>query len=257
MWASITLPPLHLNIFDDDQFKVFIKNIKQLYDETDYCITLLVGCGFIEPSMFVRDFPNFMMDIYLDRKGVEKLLDQYLEGHMKFLDRVLKGVEKYIDVLIFSDDLGSNEGPFMSEDKFKTIFKPKYKKMYDFVHDNSNCKTFLHTCGSILEMIPHLIDAGLDILNPVQTNAKGMDPHKLKREFGKDIVFWGGGVDTRNVLPSKNPKEVKEDVKRRIDIFAKDGGFVFAPIHNVQADAPPENIVAMLEAAYEFGFFNK
>ena len=252
LWA-IPSPPWHLNIFNDDDYKLFINNIKKLYDETDYAIILTVGCNLFEAGNFLRGMENFLCDIYLDKSGTERLLDKLVEGYMKFLDRVLKGVGEYIDLLKFGDDLGAQSGPFMSPDIFKEIFKPRYKKMWDFVHNNSNCKVFLHSCGSVYELLIHLIDAGLDVLNPVQTTAVNMEPEKLKKEFGKYITFWGGGCNTRDVLPSRSPKEVKEDVKRRIDIFSKGGGFVFNQIHNVLADIPQENVIAMFEAAHEYG----
>ena len=252
LWA-IPPPPWHLNIFNDDDYKLFINNIKKLYDETDYAIMLAVGCNLFETGNFLRGMENFLCDIYLDKSGTERLLDKLVEGYMKFLDRVLKGVGEYIDLLQFGDDLGSQSGPFMSPDVFKEIFKPRYKKMWDFVHNNSNCKVFLHSCGSVYELLPYLIDAGLDVLNPVQTTTANMEPEKLKKEFGKYITFWGGGCNTRDVLPDKTPAEVKEDVKRRIEIFGKGGGFVFNQIHNILANIKPENVIAMLEAAYEYG----
>jgi len=156
------------------------------------------------------------------------------------LDRVLKGVGEYVNILQFGDDLGSQDRPFMSPVVFKEIFKPRYKKMWDFVRDNSNCKIFLHSCGSIYELIPDLIDAGLEILNPVQTTAANMEAGRLKKEFGKDIIFWGGGCDTQYILSTATAKEVREDIKRRIDIFAKNGGFVFNQTHNILANVPPE-----------------
>lgn len=252
LWA-IPPPPWHLNIFNDDDYKLFINNIKKLYDETDYAIMLAVGCNLFETGNFLRGMENFLCDIYLDKSGTERLLDKLVEGYMKFLDRVLKGVGEYIDLLQFGDDLGSQSGLFMSPDVFKEIFKPRYKKMWDFVHNNSNCKVFLHSCGSVYELLPYLIDAGLDVLNPVQTTTANMEPEKLKKEFGKYITFWGGGCNTRDVLTDKTPAEVKEDVKRRIEIFGKGGGFVFNQIHNILANIKPENVIAMLEAAYEYG----
>ena len=252
LWA-IPPPPWHLNIFNDDDYKLFINNIKKLHDETDYAIMLSVGCNLFETGNFLRGMENFICDIYLDKSGTERLLDKLVEGYIKFLDRVTKGVGEYVDLLQFGDDLGLQSGPFMSPDVFKEIFKPKYKKMWNFVHNNSNCKVFLHSCGSVYELLPHLIDAGLDVLNPVQTTTANMEPEKIKKEFGKYITFWGGGCNTRDILSNKTPKEVKEDVKRRIEIFSKDGGFVFNQIHNVLANVPPENVIAMLEAAYEYG----
>lgn len=255
MW-SIPDPEWSLNIFDDEQYEIFIRNIKELYENTDYAILLMVGCNLFEKGTFLRGFENFLCDIYVDRKGVERLHNKLMEKYLKLLDRVIKGVGEYVDILVFGgDDLGSNRAGWMSPDIFKDLFKPKYKKMWDFVHDNSDCKVFLHSCGSIYEYIPHLIDVGVDILNPVQTSARNMEPEKLKKEFGKDLTFWGGGCDTGDILPNKTPKEIKEHVKKRIDIFSKNGGFIFNQIHNILADVPPENVIAMLEAAYEFGFY--
>ena len=252
LWA-IPSPPWYLNIFNDNDYKLFINNIKKLHDETDYAIMLSVGCNLFETGNFLRGMENFLSDIYLDKNGTKRLIDKLVEGNMKFLDRVLKGVGEYVDLLQFGDDLGLQNGPFMSPDVFKEIFKPRYKKMWDFVHNNTDCKIFLHSCGSVYELLPHLIDAGVDVLNPVQTTTVNMEPERLKKEFGKYITFWGGGCNTQDVLPNKTPTEVKEDVKRRIEIFSKGGGFVFNQIHNILADVKPENVIAMLEAAYEYG----
>ncbi len=253
MWA-VPAPEWSLDIFDETQYKVFIKNIKELHENTDYAILLKVGGSLFEKGTYLRNFENFLVDIYIDKKGVERLHAKLMERYMKLLDRVIKGVGKYVDALVFGgDDLGSNDAGFMSPAIFKELFKPKYKKMWDFVHDNSDCKVFLHSCGSIYEYIPHLIDAGVDILNPVQTTTANMEPERLKKEFGKYVTFWGGGCNNREVLVFGSPKEVKEDVKRKIAIFGKGGGFVFNQIHNILADVPAENVIAMLEAAYEFG----
>ncbi len=252
MWATPS-PPWHLDIFDDKQYKLFINNIKEFYEVTDYSIMLAVGCNLFETGTFLRGMENFLCDIYIDKKGAKRLLDFLVERYLRLLDRVLKGVGEYVDILQFGDDLGSQTGPFMSPDVFREVFKPRYKKMWDFIHNNSGCKVFLHSCGSNYELIPDLIDAGLDILNPVQTTAKNMEPERLKKEFGKEITFWGGGCNTQYILSTGSPKEVREDVKKRIDIFAKNGGFVFNQIHNILANVPPENVIAMIEAAYKYG----
>jgi uroporphyrinogen decarboxylase len=257
MW-SIPDPEWSLDIFDDEHYKLFIKNIKDLYDNTDYAVLLIVGCGLFEKGTYLRNFENFLVDIYIDKKGVERLHARLMERYMRLLDRVIKGVGDYVDILVFGgDDLGGNDGGWMSPDIFRELFKPKYKKMWDFIHSNSDCKVFLHSCGSIYEYIPDLIDAGVDILNPVQTTAANMEPEKLKKEFGKDVTFWGGGCNTRDVLVFGSPEKVKEDVKRRISIFGEGGGYVFNQIHNILADVPPENVIAMLQAAHEYGIYNK
>jgi uroporphyrinogen decarboxylase len=251
MWA-IPSPPLHLDIFDNNEYKIFIENIKKLYETTDYSVVLDIGGNLLDIGCFTRGTENFFCDILLDKKGTERLLSKLTENYIEFIDRVLKGAGNYIDIIMFSEDLGSQNGPFLPYDVFKKMFKSKYKKMYDYVHQNSNCKTFLHSCGSVYNYIPDLIEIGLDILNPVQTTAANMEPERLKKEFGRDITFWGGGCNYRDILPFKNPEKVKEDVKRRVEILSKNGGFVFNSIHNILPEVPPENIIAMYEAINEY-----
>ncbi len=252
MWA-IPSPPWHLDVFKDEDFKIFKNKIKELRENTEYAIMISFGGNLFETGAFLRGMANFMMDIYTDKIRTKKLVDVLVERNLRKLKRILEAVGKYVDIIMFGDDLGGQDGPFMSAEVYKDVFKPRHKKMWDFVHDNSNCKVFLHSCGSIYELLPDMIDAGLDIINPVQTSARNMEPLKLKKEFGKDLVFWGGGCDTRDVLPKKSPKEISEHVKRRIDIFSKGGGFVFNQVHNILADVPPENVIAMLDSAYSFG----
>ena len=255
MWR-IPSPPWHLDVFDNKQFKSFLRGIEELYQRTERSIIISVGGSLFEYGTYLRGFENFLCDIYTDKTGTARLLDLLVENKLKLLDRVLKPVSKFTDVLLFGgEDLGSQDRPFMSPEIFREIFKPRHKKIWDFVHNNSDCKVMLHSCGSIYELLPELIDIGLDILNPVQTTAKNMDANRLKKEFGKDLVFWGGGCNTRDILARGTRKDVREDVKRNIDILGKDGGFVFTQIHNILADVPPENIVTMLDTAYEYGSY--
>ncbi|MBD3305245.1 methyltransferase [candidate division KSB3 bacterium] len=254
MWA-IPCPPFHLDMTQEADYALFIEKIRHLHETTDYAIMLSIGHSLFEVGSFLRKIDNFLVDIYTDRQSANRLLDKLVDKYMLILERILNGVKEYVDIIQFGDDLGIQRGPWMDPDVIKEVFIPRYKKMWDYVHAQSDCKIFFHSCGSVYKVIPLLIDAGLDILNPVQTNTADMEPERLKQEFGKDLTFWGGGCDTHHILPHGTPEEVREDVKRRIDIFAKGGGFVFNQIHNVLADVPPENIIAMYDAAYEYGWY--
>lgn len=223
-----------------------------LRQTTDRALMIVCGCNLFEWGTFLRMMDNFLMDIYSEPEAVEELLDALMEVHMATLEKVCTAVGDVVDILRFGDDLGMDSGPFMSPEKYRDIFKPRHRMLCEYVHAHSGMKTFLHSCGSIYRLIPDLIDAGYDILNPVQTNSAGMDALRLKREFGADVTFWGGGADTRSVLNRGSVAEVKDDVKRRLEIFAPGGGYVFNTIHNIMPDVPPQNIVAMFEAIEEF-----
>jgi uroporphyrinogen decarboxylase len=213
---------------------------------------LVIGCNLFEWGTFLRRIDNFLMDLIAEPAQVERLLDCLLEIHLKTLDAACKAVGDVVDVIRFGDDLGMDTGPFMSPGTYESLFKPRHMQLCDYVHKHSSMKTFLHSCGSIHSLLPHLIEAGFDVINPVQTSCYHMEPGRLKRDFGRDITFWGGGADTRRVLNHGTVQQVKDDVKRRLDILAPGGGFVFNPIHNILPDVPPQNIVAMFEAVEEF-----
>ena len=159
-----------------------------------------------------------------------------------------------IDVIQMADDMAGQQGMLISPASYRKYLKPLHKEMFDFIKERSSAKIFFHSCGSILPVIPDLIEVGVDIINPVQVSAAGMDSAELKREFGNDLVFWGGGVDTQNAFDDRHtPQEVREDVKRRIQDLMPGGGFVFNTVHNIQANVPPENIMAMWETLQEYG----
>jgi uroporphyrinogen decarboxylase len=175
-----------------------------------------------------------------------------MEIHLDTLDKVCSAVGDVADILRFGDDLGMDSGPFMSPQVYRKLFKPRHTILCDYVKTHSQMHTFLHSCGSIYRLLPDLIEAGYDIINPVQINTKDMEPERLKREFGQDITVWGGGADTRHVLNRATPAEVKDHVRKLVDIFAPGGGFVFNPVHNILPDVPPENIEAMFEVVGEY-----
>ncbi len=219
---------------------------------TERALMVVVGCNLFEWGTFLRRIDNFLMDLVVDTANAERLLDALLELHFDTLDHVIAAVGDIVDVLRFGDDLGMDNGPLMSPSTYRAIFKPRQTALNAYVHERSSMKTFLHSCGSLYDLLPDIIETGVDILNPVQISARDMEPTKLKAEFGDAITFWGGGADTRKVLPKGTPAEVKDHVRRNIEAFAPGGGFVFATAHNMLPDVPPANIEAMYEAVDEY-----
>ncbi len=224
----------------------------KLRDSTDKAIVMSGGAKLLELGFFLRRMDNMLMDLLADHENLGRMLDKMMEMHLAGLEKKIGAVGDLVDVIRFGDDLGMTSGPFMDLDVFRKFFKPRYKELCDYVKQHSNMKIFLHSCGSIRQFIPDLIEVGFDILNPVQTNCYGMDARGLKEDFGKEITFWGGGIDTSRVLPTGTPEEVRVDVLERCEILSKDGGFIFAPIHNILPEVPPENIVAAYKAVNEF-----
>ncbi len=216
-----------------------------------------IGGGFFELGFWTRGFEDFYMDFATDPSLACYLMDKLLEIRMAYWELVLKELGNDIMIVMEGEDLGVQSGTMISPEMYRKYVKPREKKLFSYIKKVAPKPVyiFFHTCGSVYEIIPDLIEIGVDILNPVQVSAAYMDTRRLKKEFGKDIVFWGGGVDTQDVLPHGTPEKVKEEVKRRIDDLAPGGGFVFATVHNIQADVPPENIMAMWEALQEYGVY--
>jgi uroporphyrinogen decarboxylase len=167
----------------------------------------------------------------------------------------IERMKDYVGAICIGGDLGGQQSPMVKPDVFADIIAPYLKTFCGFIHANSDYKIFLHSCGSIEPLLPVLIECGVDIINPVQISASNMDPMSLKRKYGKDIVFWGGGVDTQNVLSFKEPCDVAENVGHLTGIFKPGGGYVFCPVHNIMGDVKPENVIAAYDAAYENSFY--
>ncbi len=235
-----------------DFWKKLREKALYLRENTDRAIMIAPGCNLFEWGTYLRRIDNFLMDLALEPESVEGLLDALMEIHLSTLEKVCNAVGDIVDIVRLCDDLGTDNGPFMSPAIYRSLFKPRHKMLCDYIKKHSRMHTFLHSCGSIYKVIPDLIDAGFDIVNPVQTVCRDMDPVRLKQEFGKDITFWGGGCDTRSILNRGTPQQVKENVKRNIETFAPGGGFVFNTIHNIMPDVPPENIVAMFETVNQY-----
>jgi uroporphyrinogen decarboxylase len=251
IWGGFGFPPYD-RIGEKDFWKLLRKIIIEERSKTDKALLIGVGCNLFEWGTFLRRIDNFLMDLYLEPVNVQRLLDKLLERHMDFLSKICEAVGDVVDIIKFGDDLGTNTGPFIPPEIYNEFFKPRHKIMCDYVKANSSAHTMLHCCGGIYELIPGLIDAGFEIINPVQINAVNMEPERLKKEFGSDITFWGGGCNTQSVLNLATPQQVRDHVRRNLEIFSKGGGYVFNTVHNIMPDVPPENIMAMMETVHDF-----
>jgi len=229
------------------------KTAERLYKDTDYFIIGdALSVGIFEQSWFLRGLENFMIDLLQNKDFANKLLDIVLEQRKEFYGKFINVVGPYVDMIIVSDDLASQAGPIISPELYREMIKPRHKELNTFIKSKADVKLFHHSCGAVRDLIGDLIDVGIDILNPVQVSAKDMNTRKLKQDFGEKIVFWGGGCDTQQVLPFGSPEEVRAEVKKRMADLKPGGGFVFAQIHEIQPETPPENIIAMYEAVKEY-----
>lgn len=212
---------------------------------------VLVGsiCSGVTEGLFkLRGFQDGYMDLAADPALAGRIMERILEIKLDYWARVLPLLDGLVDVVAEADDLGGQDRTLFSPTTYRTLVKPIHRELFAFLHARTDAKVFFHTCGSVRELIPDLIEIGVDALNPVQVSAAGMDTADLKREFGRDLSFWGGGVDTQRVLGSGTPDEVRAEVRRRIGDLRAGGGFVFATVHNVQPNVPPANLLAMWEA---------
>lgn len=237
---------------DPDFWKTLREKTLQLRASTDKALMIVCGCNLFEWGTFLRRMDNFLMDLLCEPDQVARMLDQLLERHLATLAKVCDSVGDIVDIIRFGDDLGMSSGPFMDVDTYRSLFKPRHKQLCDYVKTHSQMHTFIHSCGSISSLMPDLIEAGIEIFNPVQTNARQMEPEFLKKEFGQDCTFWGGGVETVGTLNNGTPEQVREQVLERLEIMSVGGGFVFNTVHNILPDVPPQNILAKFDAVKEF-----
>jgi len=201
----------------------------------------------------VRDLPEWYMSMVTRPEYIYKVFEYQIDNAIKNHEKVYNAIGDSFDLLyICGADFGTQKSQMFSNQTFKDVFLPHYKKLNDWIHKNTKWKTFKHCCGSIEPLLPLLIEAGFDIINPVQWTANNMERKMLKEKYGKDLVFWGGGVDTQKTLPFGTPEDVRREVLETCEIFGRGGGFVFNPIHNIVAKTPVENIVAMVNALHEF-----
>jgi len=223
------------------------------------CVADRHSAGLTENSLRIRGHEKWYMDTIIDPQGVEELFEVILQDKISYWDAVIDWAVQHncqdqIDVISECDDLGSQTSTILHPDTLRQMVIPRFRTLYTHLKKRlPDVKIFMHSCGAIREIIPDLIEAGVDILNPVQYTASGMDLVGLKKDFGKDITFWGGGIDTQITLNTGSAQEVRDKVKEIIDIMAPGGGFVFTPVHNIQDDVSPENFWAMWETLQEYG----
>jgi hypothetical protein len=201
----------------------------------------------------IRDITEWYMSILIRPDLVKSIFERQTDIALENLKWLYAAIGDNIDVIyICGTDFGTQDSTFCAPEQFDDLWLPQYRRINDWIHTHTTWKTFKHSCGAVESFIPFFIEAGFDILNPVQVNASGMDPQYLKKTYGNDIVFWGGGIDTQKTLPFSTPKRIREEVLRLCDIFSRDGGYVFNTVHNIQANVPVGNIVALIDAVKEF-----
>jgi uroporphyrinogen decarboxylase len=249
-WSALPSAPFHKPLTPDHLAEIR-RRAKALYETTDYAVMVGFGGNLLEWGEYLCGMDRFLMDLAEDRPKAEALLDKLVEMHLANLEKVLDAVEGYVQVIQMGDDLGTQLATVVSPRMYREVFKPRQRMIYERIRRRKGIHLFLHSCGAIADIIPDLVEIGVEILNPVQTSGRGMEPARLKREFGKDLVFWGGGCDTRDVLPDRTPDEVRRHVRERIGILGVDGGFVFCQVHNILPNVPPANVVAMYEGVKE------
>jgi len=253
-----------LHLLPQTDWDSYIKILRQNLNEQIGKVGNFAGiadrntAGLTENSLRIRGYENWFMDTMIDPDGVESLFDRIVEDKLRYWDAIIDwaietGNESKIQVIAEADDLGSQATTIIDPDILRQMVIPRFKTIFTHVKKRlPHVKTFMHSCGAIREILPDLIEAGLDILNPVQFTASGMNLKELKRDFGDVLTFWGGGVDTQSTLNNGTPQQVADEVKRIIDTLAPGGGFVFAPVHNIQDDVSPENFWAMWDTLQEY-----
>jgi uroporphyrinogen decarboxylase len=241
---------------DPGRFAQLRKQALELKRETPYAVVSGISGVVYEICWYMRGLEQWFMDMLTQPEFCEASLDKTLGFWMDWFRVFLDEVGDVVDVIMIGDDLAGQRGPLFRPDFYRRVVKPRHKKLVQYIRSRTTAKIWYHTCGSCTEYIPDLIDNGIDILNPVQISAENMYAAELKSRFGDRLTFWGGAIDAQHVLPTATADEVREHVRRNVEIFKPGGGYVFNNVHNIQAKVPPENIVAMYEAAYDYGFYD-
>ena len=251
-YGYVLVNPPYDHLTEGGFWRTLKKKVKNLRESTDKALCFSPSVSFFQFGNSLKPLDKFLVDMIRHPQKMDKFFDVVLDFQLTSLMMSCKSVGTVVDVVYFGDDYGENNGPLFSPRLFRKFIKPRLEAVCDYVKKHSSMKILMHSCGSIVPIIPDLIEVGIDILNPIQISAKGMDPKFLKETYGDDLAFWGGGADTRNVLPFKPPEQVKAHVKGLLEIFAPGGGYIWNTIHNILPDVPPQNILAMFDAIEEF-----
>jgi uroporphyrinogen decarboxylase len=238
---------------DPTRFEGLRDRAMRIRKETPYPVISGISGVVYEICWYMRGLENLFIDMIEQPAILEAIIDRTLEFWLGWFRLFLDEVGDVVDVIMIGDDLAGQDGPLFPPKLYRSIVKPRQKRLVQYIKSRSKAKIWYHSCGSVIEYIPDLLDNGIDILNPVQVSARGMDPRRLKATYGDKLVFWGGGIDSQHILPRATPEVVRNHVRRNVEALKPGGGYVFNNVHNIQADVPPENVVAMFDAALEFG----
>jgi len=241
-----------LDPYDPGLVEGIAEEASRLHGETDFAVVLNLPVGFVHQAQFLRGYEEWLTDLLLNPTFAEALMDRLLELYMIIGERMIKAANGHFDLMFYGDDVAFQGGPMMSLDLYRKMIKPRHRQLFAHLKAKARVPLVFHSCGSVYPLMEDLIEIGVDGINPVQVSAKDMDTQRLKREFGDRMAFWGA-IDTHRVLPFGTPEEVRAEVKRRIEDLGPGGGYILNSVHNLQPEVPPENIVAMFEAAKEFG----
>jgi uroporphyrinogen decarboxylase len=240
---------------DRGRFEGLRDRALSIRNETPYAVIGGISGVVYEICWYMRGLARWFIDMLEQPAFCEALLDKTLQFWLDWFDVFLDEVGDVVDVIMIGDDIAGQNGPLFNPEFYRRVVKPRQKRLVQFIKSRTAAKIWYHTCGACRSFIPDLLDNGVDILNPVQISAADMDPAELKAQFGDRITFWGGGIDAQHVLATADPETVRRHVRRNVEAFKPGGGYVFNNVHNIQAGVPPENVLAMYDAAWQFGSY--